>query len=142
MKSFIALKNLLPDHKASRKALRAYALYRSCKLAGDTSLAALKSFHLYESTGVLPEGIENAVMFSKTNGYANGKWILELTRQTVFEDIQTGKACKSEFYSKKKMQMLFPKQDWMFNNHKYQRSSWFWDKCLDTCSAGSFYTKV
>lgn len=91
-------------------------------------MQSLAEFHTYESLGKLPVGVNSFTEFSKINGFANGKWVLKLTQDQIIEDISAGLFTKSEFYSKSKMEKLFPFSD--FSAHRYQISSWFWDKCL------------
>lgn len=134
MKSFKHLK-LLGEYRCSRKALRHYALYRSCGI-GDSSLNALISFHVYESSGKLPDGINSFTEFSKTNRYAHGKWILKLTHDQIIQDIKAGNVTKSEFYTSEKLTEIFG-----FNVEvPYQHSNWFWSNSLDTIPASTLFT--
>lgn len=108
--------------RASRRALRHYALYRVSRLGGNVDEQALIDFHLYETTGQLPEACKNFTQFSMTNG----KWALKIAQDQIIEDIQAGNACKAEFYPSRKY---------------YSKSSWFWVKALNTITASSgFWT--
>ena len=90
--------------KLKRRTLRVYAYYRRhsliprwCMAAFD--LHALQAFHVYESTGVLPKQCKTFTDFSKSNGYANGKWVAKLTHDMIKEDLQEGLITKWELVS-------------------------------------------
>ena len=56
----------------------------------DFSEEALRALHAKESRGV--GSVDKAV-----NGYAYGKWLIDLSVAMWVEDIQSGNACKAEF---------------------------------------------
>ena len=145
MKSFKSLYTL-GKLRVSRKALRHYALYRASRLGGAIDLAALTEFHCHESTGKLPDGCTNFTQLSMRNGFANGKWALKITQDQIIEDIQSGNACKADFYSVKKLCEIFSysRRDTLhLSLARYSRSSWFWDKALDTIVASDgFWTDI
>ena len=58
----------------------------------DFSEKALRELHAWESSGV--GGVDKA-----KNGYAYGKWLVDLNTSMWIEDIQAGHACKAEFLS-------------------------------------------
>jgi len=83
----------------TRSALRHYALYRRHSLlTGSCDAVHLEAFHMFESTGQLPEG-QSAAEYRRSNGWANGKWALKVTSETIDEDIRAGHFCKAEFYA-------------------------------------------
>ena len=126
MKSFSHLKRL-NDLKVSRKALRHYALYRSIGKHLDVSLSALKEFHSYEALGVLPISSNGFTDFSKSNGYAYGKWILKLTQDTIIKDLTEGNVVKAEFMNSSHIFKNFGFYPAVF---QYKRSNWFWYNCI------------
>jgi hypothetical protein len=80
---------------SKKYALRAAMYRRSARLQGsigllDYSEQALRELHLWESTGV--GGVDKG-----RNGYAYGKWLVDITVKAWVEDIQAGDACKAEF---------------------------------------------
>jgi hypothetical protein len=127
MKSFKHLKKLA-GYRASRQALRHYAYYRRCRLAGDVSLQALKDFHMHESMGALPDGVSDSE-FSRLNGYANGKWIAKLTQDMIIEDLHKGNVVKEEFFNSHHLAEMFG----VFNpqRFKYAVGNWFIAKYLN-----------
>jgi hypothetical protein len=148
MKSFKHLYKL-GNLRVSRKALRHYALYRASRLGGAIDLVAMTEFHRYESTGKLPDDCRFFTQFSMRNGFANGKWALKITQDQIIEDIKSGNACKADFYSVEKLCDIFeyypPPGGWEvppFWMARYSRSSWFWDKALDTTMAGDGFWGV
>jgi hypothetical protein len=78
-------------------ALRAALYRRTARAQGpatkwDFSETALRDLHLWESTG--RGGADKA-----SNGYAYGKWAVDITVKAWVEDIQAGDACKAEYLS-------------------------------------------
>jgi len=124
MKSFKHLKRLA-GYRASRTALRHYAYYRRCRLAGDVSLKALQDFHLHESVGILPNGISESE-FSRFNGYANGKWVAKLTQDMIIEDLQKGNVVKIEFMNSSHL----AKTSLVPHGFKYAVGNWFIQKYI------------
>jgi hypothetical protein len=124
MKSFKHLKRLA-GYRVSRQALRHYAYYRRCRLAGDVSLKALQDFHVHESVGIFPVGISDNE-FSKLNGYANGKWAAKLNQDMIIEDLHKGNVVKAEFYNSHHLIKLFGSQQ----RFKYAVGNWFISKYL------------
>jgi len=124
VKSFKQLKNLA-GYRASRVALRHYAYYRRCRLAGDVSLSALQDFHVHESVGTFPTGISGNE-FSRVNGYANGKWVAKLSQDMIIEDLQKGNVVKAEFMNSSHLAKLFGGMQ----EFKYALGNWFIQKYL------------
>jgi hypothetical protein len=124
MKSFKHLKKLA-GYRASKTALRHYAYYRRCRLAGDVSLNALQEFHAHESVGAFPDGISEHE-FSRVNGYANGKWVAKLSQDMIIEDLQKGNVVKAEFMNSSHLAKLFGGAQ----EFKYAIGNWFIQKYL------------
>jgi hypothetical protein len=124
MSNFIHLKRL-GGYRASRTALRHYAYYRRCRLAGDVSLKALQEFHVHESTGIFPVGISEHE-FSRLNGYANGKWVAKLSQDMIIEDLQKGNVVKAEFMNSSHLAKLFGGPQ----KFRYAVGNWFIQKYL------------
>ena len=135
MKSFKHLKRLA-GYRVSRQALRHYAYYRRCKLAGDVSLKALQDFHAHESAGTLPDGVSDNE-FSRLNGYANGKWIAKINQDMIIEDLHKGNVVKAEFYNSQYLTKIFGSQQ----RFKYAVGNWFITKYLSNVkvNATSFW---
>ena len=105
----------------SRRALRVCSLYRRNKIADlPVDLQALKDFHLYESRGMLPEGIKSFTEFSLNNGYANGKWISKLNIDTIRSDIENGLMFKYEYMNASHFDEKFKP-----TTFKFERNKWF-----------------
>lgn len=79
---------------SKKYALRAANYRRSARSQGvrglDFSEASLRGLHAWESRGV------GKVDKSK-NGYAYGKWIVDLSVSMWVEDLRAGNVCKHEF---------------------------------------------
>lgn len=109
----------LDDLRVSRTALRHYALYRRHSLIKNAcTKEQLIHFHKYESTGKLPEGV-SINDYRKQNGFANGKWALKVTEESICNDIQSGDFCKAEFYK--------------------GPCSWYWKKALKNTASGELF---
>jgi hypothetical protein len=108
MKPFNHLR-ILGGIKAKRRALRHYAMYRSNAMGGKRDIDALTEFHLYESLGKFPSSINSFTDFSKSNAYANGKWVMKLTVDMIISDLKDGLFCKEEFYDKGKYTWFYKK---------------------------------
>jgi hypothetical protein len=103
MKSFKHLK-LLGGLRATRKTLRTYSVYRaycSVPVLRKTALTLdhLVDFHIYESIGKFPDGINTYTEFTKSNGYAYGKWQADLVQDMILEDLKLGYFCKADFFN-------------------------------------------
>jgi hypothetical protein len=103
VKSFQHLR-FLGGLKTSRKTLRAYSIYRSyCSVPSlrETALTmeCLINFHVYESLGKFPDGIKTFTEFTKSNGYAYGKWQAALVQDMILEDLRLGYFCKADFFN-------------------------------------------
>lgn len=98
----------------SKRYAMSAALYRrvarSQKMPGlDFSEAALRELHAFESRGV------GSVDKSK-NGFAYGKWAVDLSVSMCIEDLMKGDFCKAEFlqtriqklHNKKKLEAIQP----------------------------------
>lgn len=76
--------------RIKRSVLRVCAFYRANSLVTEPSFfdhKKLQDFLRYEATGCLPDGIINFTSFSKSNGYANGKWVAKLNQEMMEKDI-------------------------------------------------------
>lgn len=136
MKLFKHLK--LGGYRVSRQALRHYSLYRRASIGNlPYGLKELTDFHIYESSGKLPDGIEKFTAFSHTNAYANGKWIMRLTQDAITEDILKGDFCKAEFMNSCDLDKLYtfgpPECNFKFtykHKFKYTANGWFTGKLV------------
>ena len=100
-----------------RKYLRLAALYRRAARGSeimDFSLDALVELHHYESTG---KGKP-----ARNNGWAYGKFVLDITVSDAVSGIKDGEFCKAEFY-------IGP-------------SAWYWKRALKDSPAGTFFPYV
>lgn len=109
---------------SKRYALSA-AKYRRCARRNidglDFSEYALRQLHEYESTG-------NGIKPEKSkNGYAYGKWLVDLSVSMWIEDIQAGNFCKAEFLStaidrihnRKKLEEIIPGSFFGYDGFSY-----------------------
>lgn len=124
----IFLSKRLGDYKVTKNALRHYSLYRRCSIGGTSSFTDLVNFHIYESIGELPEGVVNFTAFSKTNAFANGKWIMRLTQDQIYEDICSGNFVRAEFINSTDLEKEFKcKLPFRFTS-----SGWFTKKLVQS----------
>lgn len=124
----------LCGYRISRQALRHYSLYRRASI-GDLpyGLKELSDFHIYESVGKLPVGIETFTAFSHTNAYANGKWIMRLTQDAIAEDITNGNFCKADFMNSCDLDRIFNTNEFVFKHKfKYNVNGWFTGKLVQS----------
>lgn len=123
----------LNGYKISRDALRHYALYRRVSIGNlPAGLNELTDFHVFESTGKLPDLIESFGQFSQQNAYANGKWIMRLTQDSIFDDIINGNASKAEFMNSSEIQKQFSKVKLSKHIFKYSATGWFTAKLVNS----------
>jgi hypothetical protein len=103
-----------------RKTLRGMALFRRASLIPQhcTELALI-DFHIHESTGAFPQGM-GEFEYRRTNGFANGKWALKVTVESVQEDLSAGHVCKHEFT-------------------RAVHTRWFWKPALEAHIAKEFF---
>ena len=106
-----------------RKTLRVFNLYkRFCKGVNlPLNQEALQDFYLYESKGILPKSIHNFTEFTKTNGFAYGKWQAKLTVEMIQEDVRKGLFSKAEFANTSHLKSIGLPVDWF----QFDRNNWF-----------------
>lgn len=81
-----------------RFALRAAAYRRSAKANGQQKMSFtiedLDELFLFESCGVRNRSFDE---MKRTNGFAYGKWVRDLSVAMMLDDISRGDFCKAEF---------------------------------------------
>lgn len=113
----------LGGYRVTRRALRHYSYYRDCSWLDDKkTLMDLVHFHVYESTGELPDSIRSYTDFTSSNGFAHGKWQARLVQDMILEDLSKGNVCKAEFMNSHHHREVF---DELPNYFAYKKGNWF-----------------